>query len=476
MKKSTKALITAVFAAIAVTTQAMDSPVRRTTRQDQLNLDRATALSLQNYYNAVPQRPVQNQQQDDALQRALELSAQEYEREVASREARVAQQEKEEIEKAQRLSIKRLNEELLINAVKDRATLAYIQKFLDQGAEIEACDSRGITSLMWAARHGFIDAVNHLIKAGAYIEARDQWGQTALNHAAATGHTGCLTTLLDQGANIEAVCNTEETPLHIASGHGRIECMKVLIEYGANIDAQDEKGNTPLAYAVMHNKKNAAEFLIDSGANALLPNYQGVASFEKAITRRRLNFPLCILLANSGVPFKPYFLSVAANRNSIDLARTIISNIWLLCPSEQEMKPRYARLKTGLLCINRVSDSPLPKDVRRLILCSDSELEIDLLWVFYYRLCKGDALNKFQLNLLKQRVPEYMMNHLKPYLVRLFLETVYSGAGTSPKFISIFDPSTLESNFGQAIRTNVINRLNALQHKALTNNETKENK
>ncbi len=533
----------AVVAVLTLTAQAMQSPLRLP-HNEQEALNRAIALSLQNQYNAVPQRPVQIQQQDDDMQRALELSAQEYEREVASREAPVAQQEKEELEEAQRLSIKKLNEEF-VNAVKNRAVVADIQEFLDQGADIEACDSDGVTSLMWAARIGFIDAVNQLIKAGATIEtrdmdgrtalmhatakensgcltrlldqgadieavdsdgltsliwaarigfldivnqlikaganieARDRWDQTALTYAAARRHTGCLIALLGQGANSEAVDNKKETPLHRVSGNGSIECMKVLIEYGVNIDAQDEKGNTPLARAVMNNKKNASELLINSGANALLPNYRGVAPFEEAMTkpRRSLNFPLCIVLTNSGVPFKRHFLSFAAILNSIDLARAIMSNIWLLCPSEQDMNTRYARLKTGLLCINRASDSPLPKDVRRLILCSDSELAMDLVLVFYYRLCKGDALNKFQLNLLKQRVPEYMMNHLKSHLKsRSFLEMASYDVRGKPEFISIFNPSALESNFGQAIRTNVINRLNALQHKALTNNETKENK
>ncbi len=429
-----------------------------------------TAQAMQDQYNAAPQRPVQNQQQDDDLQRALELSAQQYEREVASREALVGQQEKEELEKAQRLSNEKLNEEF-VNAVKHRDAVAAtdIQEFLDQGADIEACDSDGLTSLMFAAEYGFIDAVNHLIKAGA---------------------------------NIEAVANTGETPLHIASGHGRVECMKALIDYGANIDAQDEEGNTSLARAVENNKRNAVELLINSGANALrhiaraiennernavellinsganalLPDYKGVTPFEKAMIGRSTNFPLCILLANSGVLFKPHFLTVLVlteevSCNSIDLARTIMSNIWLMCPSEQDMKARYARLKTGLLCINRVSDSLIPKDVRRLILCSDSELAMDLVLVFYYRLCKGDVLNKFQLNLLKQRLPVYLMNDLKSHL-----EKVSKVARSEPKFTSIFDPSTLESSFGHAIRTNIINRLNALQQKALANNETKENK
>ncbi len=473
----------AAVAVLTLTAQAMQSPLRFP-HNEQEALNSAMAMSLHDQYNAVPQRPVQIQQQNDDLQRALELSAQEYEREVASREAQVAQQEKEELEEAQRLSIKKLNEEF-VNAVKHRATVAAtdIQEFLDQGANIEACDSEGLTSLMLAARLGFLDIVKHLTKAGANTETRDKWwGQTALNHAAVMGNIGCLTTLLDQGADTEVVDNKKATPLHRASGWERVECMKALIDYGANIDAQDENGDTPLARAVMNNKKNAAELLINSGANALLPDYKGVTPFEKAMIGRSINFPLCILLANSGVPFKPHFLTVlvlpmSVSRNSIDLARAIISNIWLLCPSEQEMKPRYARLKTVLLCMNRVLGSTIiPKDVRRLILCSDSELAMDLVLVFYYRLCKGDALNKFQLNLLKQRLPEYLMNNLKSDLDIAFLETVYSGVGRNPKFISIFDRSTLESNFGQAIRTNIINRLNALQQKALANNETKENK
>ncbi len=444
----------AAVAVLTLTAQAMQSPLRFP-HNEQEALNRAIAMSLRDQYNAVPQRPVQIQQQDDDLQRALELSAQQYEREVASREAWVAQQEKEELEEAQRLSIKKLNEEL-ITAIKNRATLTDIQEFLDQGADIEACDSQGLTSLMWAAKLGFLDVVNHLIKAGAYIEARDQYGQTALNHAAAKGHTGCLIALLDHGANIEVVSNTKETLLHTASRHGRIECMKVLIAYGANIDAQDEEGNTPLARSVMNNKNNAAELLIYSDATVFLPDYRGVYLFDKAMIGRSINLPLRMLLAK-GVIFN------------------ILSNIWpTLCPSEQDMNTRYARLKTGLLCINRVSDSPIPKDVRRLILCSDSGLSMDLEVVLYYRLYKGDALTNFQLNLLKQRISEDLMNAIHNGIMNDVM-IAFVRAGFEPECISFFGFS-LESDFGQAIRTKIIGGLNALQHKALTNNETKENK
>ena len=394
----------AVIAAFSL--QAMDSPVRRTIVQGQRDLDRAIALSLQGQRRA--QQPRNNRAQDTLaqaltlssqtyaeeqarraraqqvtveLQQAVEFSkqsyeaeeakraaeqnsqdadlervialsketyeaekAQQYEREVASREAPVAQQKKEKLEKAQRLSIKRLNEELVI-AVKNRAAVTDIQELLDQGADIDACDSQGLTSLMWAVRLGFPDVVIHLMKAGANKEARDRDGQTALIHAEAGRHLGCLVAL------------------------------------------------------------------------GVLGSVQNV--FRDEITS--------------------YCYS---KKNSIN--------------------KRYARLKTGLLCMNRVSDSPIPKDVRRLILCSDSELLKDLGEVFVYRLCKGNALTSFQLNLLHKQVHEGLFS--SDFLSDDESTFMYASVGIDSLELFL------------AMDALFIGELNALQQKALTNNETKENK
>jgi ankyrin repeat protein len=58
-----------------------------------------------------------------------------------------------------------------------------------------------------------------LLDHGADIDAKDNYGRTSLHRACANGHVSIVTELLSRGANTEAKDNGDgNTPLHVARG------------------------------------------------------------------------------------------------------------------------------------------------------------------------------------------------------------------------------------------------------------------
>ena len=97
-----------------------------------------------------------------------------------------------------------------------------VRRFLDLGAEINAVDDTGRTTLIEAVFGGHMDTVEELLNRGANVNAQDGDGWTALMEAASKGRADFVRTLLAHGADARlrnkngwtalrttAKCNTE---------------------------------------------------------------------------------------------------------------------------------------------------------------------------------------------------------------------------------------------------------------------------
>jgi ankyrin repeat protein len=122
-----------------------------------------------------------------------------------------------------------------------------VRQLLDKGANIEARDQNGKTTLMLARN---VRTMKLLLERGANVEATDNEGRTALIAVASWGNAQNVEFLLEKGANIEARDDQGRTALITAASadHGRT--VKLLLEKGANIEARDNEGQTPLIAAV----------------------------------------------------------------------------------------------------------------------------------------------------------------------------------------------------------------------------------
>jgi ankyrin repeat protein len=105
------------------------------------------------------------------------------------------------------------------------------------------------TRLMSLSRAGDVERVSFLLKVGAEVEARDAWGMTSLHHASEHGQVAIVRLLLDKGADVGARDAWGWTALHMASSKGHEPVVRRLLDRGAKVGARDKDGSTALHWA-----------------------------------------------------------------------------------------------------------------------------------------------------------------------------------------------------------------------------------
>jgi ankyrin repeat protein len=143
-----------------------------------------------------------------------------------------------------------------------------LQICLDNGADINARDSRGRTALYWTGISGLLECAQMLVDAGADIDAEvEGWG-SALYCAVKNNHFDVVKLLLDQGARVDVKCANGMTCLHQAVLNSREDILKILLEHGSEVDALYWKGSTPLRLASgFPGHLPSAEILLQHGAD-----------------------------------------------------------------------------------------------------------------------------------------------------------------------------------------------------------------
>ncbi|HVG01842.1 MAG TPA: ankyrin repeat domain-containing protein [Nitrospira sp.] len=158
-----------------------------------------------------------------------------------------------------------------LHAMSERATHRALTErsadqaglLLDKGANIDARNSQGATSLMTAAGRGNLALLNLLIKRGARIDAADHEGKTALHEASFHNEVLCVEALLVAGAQPSVRNALGFTPLHQAvrrfweipgeSNQDRLakqaNIIRLLLRYGADPSMLDGSGRTPAVLA-----------------------------------------------------------------------------------------------------------------------------------------------------------------------------------------------------------------------------------
>ena len=114
--------------------------------------------------------------------------------------------------------------------------------------EDNARNGKGTTLLHNAAKIGFKELVQQLIKDGANVAIRDSYKRTPL-HYATTKEVGALLML-----DINAIDQSGNTPLHLAIQDDRPEIVSFLIANGAKVNVKNRNGETPLHIAVFNKR------------------------------------------------------------------------------------------------------------------------------------------------------------------------------------------------------------------------------
>lgn len=138
-----------------------------------------------------------------------------------------------------------------------------------------------------AARKGNIDSVNKYLEDGVNVNTQDDTGSTALILAASNGHDAVVRRLLDEDTiNVNLRDNQiNGTALFWAALAGHNDIVRKLIRVGdANMNRTDMYGNTPLMMAAHAGYSDVVKTFIDSGVDLDRTNKNGETAFDVAST------------------------------------------------------------------------------------------------------------------------------------------------------------------------------------------------
>ncbi|MHA2072722.1 MAG: ankyrin repeat domain-containing protein, partial [Candidatus Thorarchaeota archaeon] len=140
---------------------------------------------------------------------------------------------------------------------------------IENGADVETIDGRGMKAIHWAALRGHKDIVEILLEKGADVNGKNTAEWTPIMHASMEGHIEIVKLLLKKGAKVNAQTYVDGTALMFASGNGHEEIVNLLLSVGADprmkISGSDsEDGTTAIDYASRAGHMTIANMLLDA--------------------------------------------------------------------------------------------------------------------------------------------------------------------------------------------------------------------
>ena len=135
------------------------------------------------------------------------------------------------------------------------------------GANVNAQNDDGITTLMKASGNGYEECVKMLLEAGADVNALSVEGLTSLTYSAMFGREICTIALLAAGADVNVHCKKGHTALIYSAMFGHEACLSALIAAGADVNVKDDKGFTALLCAAHFANFYSIEMLVRAGVD-----------------------------------------------------------------------------------------------------------------------------------------------------------------------------------------------------------------
>jgi uncharacterized protein len=160
-----------------------------------------------------------------------------------------------------------------------------VKEWLAKGVEANACDERGETPLMLAARSDdYPKVVSALLDAGAKSYLRNPYGETALMLAAFYGRSNSVALLLERGTDIGEANRMGWTPLIYAAFAGHTAIVAQLLAYGAPADSASGNGMTALMVAARNGHIDTVRLLLAKGADRSLESGAGQTARQLALS------------------------------------------------------------------------------------------------------------------------------------------------------------------------------------------------
>lgn len=217
---------------------------------------------------------------------------------------------------------------MFIEAVKDMET-AKVASMIPKLRDINAADSSGNVAIVEAAGPVFstdkftverrIAMLKMLIAGKADVNRQDGRGVTALIRASEHGYIEIVRLLLEHKADVNLADKTGFTPLAWACEKKNRALIELLAQNKADLNVKNSLGNTPLLTALVSCDAETALILISRGADVRIKNKNGASPLSAAIGCG--DVPVTGLLLEKGASFAdvPDALFLAYDRGRFEL-------------------------------------------------------------------------------------------------------------------------------------------------------------
>ena len=148
--------------------------------------------------------------------------------------------------------------------------------------------------LLEAAKNGYTQRVQMLLRNGADIDYKDSDGRIALHLAAWWGHDDIVKTLLDAGSVLNLCDGQGWTPLQMAASQAKAHVVRTLLSTpGIRKDVADQNGDTPLSWAITWVYNDVIKALVEGGCDVDLSRdfHRAVSNSSYEIVRMLLSCP-----------------------------------------------------------------------------------------------------------------------------------------------------------------------------------------
>ncbi len=223
----------------------------------------------------------------------------------------------------------------LILCARERGQTATAKVLIDAGADVDAVDKFGDTSLSLAVWRGKKDFINLLLTEGAKIPEEGEKWQMLLYESASNGLASLFQKLIEKSSDLKPENNIFSNLIHLAAAGGSPEIVNILMDRGFNPSDGDRYGWTPLHYAARDGRNSVVSLLLGRGAAINARTKMGQSAYDVAIEREMKE--TAALLSEegadkSGIKFPVLKGEYLGQKPPEDTAATfapgIISSVW----------------------------------------------------------------------------------------------------------------------------------------------------
>ncbi|XP_065840029.1 transient receptor potential cation channel subfamily A member 1-like [Oscarella lobularis] len=219
---------------------------------------------------------------------------------------------------------------LAIGHSKTLRTLIENLKEEKMGELIDLPDNNGDMALHYAAKGGYKASAHCLYENGANMDAVNSRGLTALHMASSGGHLSVSLRLVNYSPRIvNTKDNVGRSPLHITCFHGHVKLTRALIDKGGVI-ASDHNGRSPLHYASWSGSVECSKLLLASFPDCLdLIDLEKSTALHVACSSNSSDVVAFLLNQKAAITlnmFQKNFLDIAIEKNHVESALAIASD------------------------------------------------------------------------------------------------------------------------------------------------------